>query len=207
MGTQNSAGMGLFFRFHQEIRCWDAPIARLSAAWLPTTEMACFMYVFITKLYNPICSRVENFFVKNNPICKKMLHTLLMDTMGKRIREERKQAGLSQTQLALAIGVKQQSISHLERDKAEDTRLLMPIAAVLKVNPYWLETGRGMKAAKPWGLLLDMDGLDKELQSVAREAFEAVKNEELSSEQLAAMLRAFLMSRKKLDLVPLSTVS
>ena len=34
------------------------------------------------------------------------------------------------------------------------------------------------------------------------EAIEAVKNDELSGDQLVAMLRAFLMSRKKLDPAP-----
>jgi transcriptional regulator with XRE-family HTH domain len=141
-------------------------------------------------------------FSETDPCVQKWCTISGMDTLGKRIKAERKRAGLSQTQLATAVGVKQQSISHLERDKAEDTKLILPIATVLKVNPYWLETGKGPKEAKSWNLLLDMDGLDAELQTVAREAIEAVKKDELSGDQLAAMLRALLMSRKKLDPVP-----
>lgn len=62
-------------------------------------------------------------------------------TVGQRVKEARKKAGLSQLQLAEAIGVKQPTISELERGESQSSSYLIQIAQACDVNPLWLQTG------------------------------------------------------------------
>lgn len=62
-------------------------------------------------------------------------------TVGLRVKEARKKAGLSQLQLAEAIGVKQPTISELERGESQSSSYLIQIAQICGVNPNWLQTG------------------------------------------------------------------
>lgn len=62
-------------------------------------------------------------------------------TVGSRVKEARKKAGLSQLQLAEAIGVKQPTISELERGESQSSSYLIQIAQVCNVEPSWLQTG------------------------------------------------------------------
>lgn len=62
-------------------------------------------------------------------------------TVGQRVKEARKKAGLSQLQLAEAIGVKQPTISELERGESQSSSYLIQIAQECDVDPIWLQTG------------------------------------------------------------------
>jgi len=64
-------------------------------------------------------------------------------SIGSRIREARKNAKLSQKELALKVGVKQSTISELETGESAGTTLLASFASALGVNALWLETGKG----------------------------------------------------------------
>lgn len=66
-------------------------------------------------------------------------------SIGKRLYEARKEAGLTQNQLALKSGVKQPTISELERGDSQSSGSLAQMAAALGVNALWLETGKGPK--------------------------------------------------------------
>ncbi|WP_445425198.1 XRE family transcriptional regulator [Alishewanella sp. HL-SH06] len=63
-------------------------------------------------------------------------------SVGKRVREARKQAGFSQQDLADKIGVKQPTLSELERGISSSSTHLITIAKVLGVSPDWLQTGK-----------------------------------------------------------------
>lgn len=65
--------------------------------------------------------------------------------IGRRLKEERNLKGLSQQQLADAVGIKQSAISQLESGASQKTTYAAAIAAKLGVNALWLETGRGPK--------------------------------------------------------------
>lgn len=72
--------------------------------------------------------------------------------IGVRLRHARKVRGLTQVELAKASGVKQASISDLERGESKSFRgtTLVSIAQTLKVRPDWLANGRGqMDGAEP----------------------------------------------------------
>lgn len=56
-----------------------------------------------------------------------------MTTPGERIRQAREAKGLSQTDLARRVGVKQPSIQNIENGRTKDPRKLMEIAAVLDI--------------------------------------------------------------------------
>ena len=56
-----------------------------------------------------------------------------MTTPGERIRQAREARGLSQTDLARRVGVKQPSIQNIENGRTKDPRKLMEIAAVLDI--------------------------------------------------------------------------
>lgn len=60
-----------------------------------------------------------------------------------RIKLARKHARLTQGELAERVGIKQASISDLERGKSGSSTHNAKIADVCRVNPFWLETGRG----------------------------------------------------------------
>lgn len=66
-----------------------------------------------------------------------------MDTIGKRVAWARKKAGLSQGQLAKAIGVSQPTIWQLENDASKGTKHLVKIAEVCQVSAKWLDDGTG----------------------------------------------------------------
>ena len=65
--------------------------------------------------------------------------------IGKRIREARLERGISQKKLANAVGIKQPTLSELETGESKSTTNIAKFAAVLGVNPLWLETGKGNK--------------------------------------------------------------
>lgn len=64
-------------------------------------------------------------------------------SIGIRVRQARKKAGLNQPDLAKRIGVKQPTISDLETGKSVSTVYLVQIAKECNVNTEWLATGNG----------------------------------------------------------------
>jgi len=64
-------------------------------------------------------------------------------SLGQRIKQLRKQRGLSQSQLARMTGVNQSLIARLEIDGAVGSAHVASIANILKVNALWLQTGSG----------------------------------------------------------------
>lgn len=66
-------------------------------------------------------------------------------SIGTRIKLLRKEAKLSQIELAERVGLKQSTISDLEVGKSTGTTYLAQIAQVLGVNALWLETGKGAR--------------------------------------------------------------
>ena len=63
-------------------------------------------------------------------------------SLGTRLLQAREAAGLSQKQLAQAVGIRQPSINAIENGKSRGTRHLVAIARALDVDPDWLQTGR-----------------------------------------------------------------
>lgn len=65
-------------------------------------------------------------------------------TFGQRVKKARLAAGLTQAQLAKAVGFSHQSaIGNIEADMREGSRSIAVLAQVLDVDPLWLETGDG----------------------------------------------------------------
>lgn len=65
-----------------------------------------------------------------------------------RIKEARKDAKLTQIELADRSGVKQSTISDLERGVSRGTTSLAQLASALGVSALWLETGKGDRSVK-----------------------------------------------------------
>jgi len=67
-----------------------------------------------------------------------------MSDVGVRLKHARKRRGFSQVELAKKAGVKQASISDLERGKSRAFRgvTLINVAKVLNVSAEWLSTGK-----------------------------------------------------------------
>lgn len=59
-----------------------------------------------------------------------------------RMREARVYAGMSQKEAAAAIGIKQGTLSELEKSATKSAHTAAA-ARVYKVNPYWLQSGTG----------------------------------------------------------------
>lgn len=64
-------------------------------------------------------------------------------SIGSRVKQARKQAKMTQIELAARAGLKQSTISDLEVGKSQGTTNLASLAAALGVSALWLETGRG----------------------------------------------------------------
>ena len=65
------------------------------------------------------------------------------DTLGKRLLQARSASGMTQGELAEAVGITQPSYSALERDISKSTSKIGSLARLLGVDAYWLETGEG----------------------------------------------------------------
>ncbi|MEG3078517.1 helix-turn-helix transcriptional regulator [Halomonas sp. 5021] len=64
-------------------------------------------------------------------------------SIGDRVKRARKRIGMNQKELAFAIGIKQPTLSELERGESRSSAYLVQIAEVCKVNARWLATGVG----------------------------------------------------------------
>lgn len=64
-------------------------------------------------------------------------------SIGERLKQARKKAGISQQALAQQIGIKQPTISQLENGESSTTVHIGRISHTLGVNALWLETGIG----------------------------------------------------------------
>lgn len=71
-----------------------------------------------------------------------------MSEMGKRVRALRKTLGLTQVQLAKAVGVAQSAVSDIERGDTSKVMggTLSALCTALRTNPEWLLNGRGLPA-------------------------------------------------------------
>lgn len=72
---------------------------------------------------------------------------LPMEQPGSRIRERRKELGLSQSELARKAGITYQAIQQVEAGGG--SKHLVPIAIALGVSAEWLQAGEGPKAPAP----------------------------------------------------------
>lgn len=63
-----------------------------------------------------------------------------------RLKWQRLKSGLSQANLAELAGVSQVTIQHLESGRNQNSKHLISIATVLKVDPNWLLNGEGQPA-------------------------------------------------------------
>jgi transcriptional regulator with XRE-family HTH domain len=68
-----------------------------------------------------------------------------MNTIGTRVRAARIEAGISQKELADKIGVKQPTISQLEKGSSAGSGYLPAIASALGVSALWLQSEKGPK--------------------------------------------------------------
>lgn len=69
----------------------------------------------------------------------------MSESLGSRIKQILDEKGMSQSQLARLVGVKQQTISYIcsPENPASTSRYATKIAEALGVNPVWLQTGDG----------------------------------------------------------------
>ena len=72
-------------------------------------------------------------------------HTRYMRDTAMRLRHARKARGLTQVKLAQLSGVKQASVSDLERGESKSYRgsTLLSLSRALNVSPEWLSHGKG----------------------------------------------------------------
>ncbi len=66
-----------------------------------------------------------------------------MKTLSERLNHDLQLTGVTQSELARRIGIKQQSINQICFGKSARSRYTMQIAEVLRVNAHWLATGDG----------------------------------------------------------------
>jgi transcriptional regulator with XRE-family HTH domain len=110
-------------------------------------------------------------------------------SIGQRIKHARKQIGISQAELAQKVGIKQPTLSDLENDMSKGTTKLASIAKVLRVRPYWLETGKGPSEAEGPDNVSDSTALSEEAFAIAI-AFDSLELP-AQREAIRAQLRAF----------------
>ena len=73
-----------------------------------------------------------------------------MNTIGERLKHARKKAGLSQVELAKKAGIKQASISELERGSSRSSGYIVQLANACGVSPEWLASGTESSNRKNW---------------------------------------------------------
>lgn len=71
-----------------------------------------------------------------------------MNTLSERLKRRRTELNLTQADLAVIAGVKQQTIQQIESGSTKRPRFLLEIASALECNPSWLLYGsQGGRAA------------------------------------------------------------
>lgn len=93
-----------------------------------------------------------------------------MEGVAQRLRDARKKRGMTQIELAEAVGLRQGTISFIEVGKTTEPSNILKIAKVLKVDPYWLLSG---DSPKPAGLKMD------DLKFIISHTFEAIQKTDL----------------------------
>lgn len=89
-----------------------------------------------------------------------------MAELGARIRQVLIEKGLTQSQLARLVGVKQQTISYIcsPDSPASTSRYAPKIASILGVNPQWLQSGEGGKYDPM--VRIELEGIELSVQRV-----------------------------------------
>lgn len=64
-----------------------------------------------------------------------------METMSHRLKQKREEMNLSQAQLAVKAGMKQQSLQAIEAGLTKRPRFLFELANALHCDPHWLLYG------------------------------------------------------------------
>jgi transcriptional regulator with XRE-family HTH domain len=82
----------------------------------------------------------------------------VVKTFSDRLRFARRLRGITQKALARAGGLSQSAIASYESGQRQSSRAVFKLASALKVNPNWLDTGRGA-----------MDVVDRYLQGPIEE--------------------------------------
>jgi len=72
-------------------------------------------------------------------------------TIAERLKLAREEQNLTQEEVAARAGVAQGTIANIESSHRKSPRELMAIASAVKVNPEWLKSGKGPKAASESG--------------------------------------------------------
>ena len=94
--------------------------------------------------------------------------------VGKRIKELRTEFHITQKQLADRIGIKQGSLSDVERERVQATdRVIKAISREYRINENWLRTGEGEMINESavsfeelvMSMVSDLDELDKKIIS------------------------------------------
>ncbi|MEJ1392116.1 MAG: helix-turn-helix transcriptional regulator [Candidatus Sedimenticola sp. (ex Thyasira tokunagai)] len=80
--------------------------------------------------------------------------------IGTRLRQLRKEAGLTQQQLAIRAGTNQAVIQKIENGHSLRPRVLADLAHALQVNPAWLQFGEPFAYPKPPLVVRDESGAD-----------------------------------------------
>ncbi|HDL7407423.1 TPA: helix-turn-helix transcriptional regulator [Yersinia enterocolitica] len=62
-------------------------------------------------------------------------------SLAERVRERREAIGITQTELADKVGIKQQSIASIENGETKNPRKIFELAQALKCSVHWLKTG------------------------------------------------------------------
>lgn len=121
-----------------------------------------------------------------------------MDDLASRLLKARTKKGLTQTQLAKLVGVRQSTIGNLESRQRKTSRNLAAIAEVLDVSPLYLETGKmqDQRASAPVQSADDDDDLirvnaaERRLVRLYREASD-IAREKILMEAEASEKRLF----------------
>lgn len=66
-----------------------------------------------------------------------------MQELKDRLKYARKNANMTQVEIAKNIGITQASYSDMERGLVKSSGKIVELAQILKVNPHWLATGQG----------------------------------------------------------------
>jgi transcriptional regulator with XRE-family HTH domain len=102
---------------------------------------------------DPLSTNIDHpIFLVNRRIDIDLGKNALMNKLGSRIRAARKDAGMTQVELARKAGITQPTLSDLENGHSDSTSSLIDLAIALGVRPEWLATGKGDREAPSVGV-------------------------------------------------------
>lgn len=121
-----------------------------------------------------------------------------MKTFGQRLKDSRKNAKLSQSEVARRVGMSQSLLSELENDEYPTSGFTIQLAALYRVNPLWLADGVGLRDPSSSEEAVRLNTLYNQLSKSDQELIKILLSPEKTPEWLSPAAKSAIESAREI---------